>query len=160
MHAQTITTHPKLDPELIETDLWLQLWAPWAKPRWGSGWPGRSAFTAANEGGREAAQAEWPREAVLVDQQVAVFPPRHAAAIMSQYFHGTAIFEVKAQLYSTLCRQLARAREQRVVITMMRQREKVQRKRGVAMMREWGEQGFKRDLDRARWMMKAALRLP
>lgn len=146
--------HSRLDPELKHVDLRLQLWAPWARPHYGQmGWPTRSVTEKANEGGLLAKDIsvmhapEWPTEIVVTDAQVARLPTRHQAAVMANYFHLSCQWRVRAQVYAGLVKYLGRTRPQALL---------VMRAVGPAAC---GPDAFRRDLDRARWALKAVLGL-
>jgi hypothetical protein len=148
--------HSRLDPQLKHTDLRLQLWAPWARPHYGQlGFPTRAVTEKANEGGLLAKDGtpakgpEWPREIVEAERHVASLPTRHMAAVFANYFNLSCQWRVRAQQYERLVRTLARTRSdaQRAVV--------VGRKSPAAC----GPDAFRRDLDRARWTLKALLRL-
>lgn len=145
-----LQAHGRLDPDLKHLDLRLQLWAPWAKPHYDMGWPTRAVTERANEGGllaRDFAMQpspEWPAEIVLTDRKVAGLPTRHQAAVMANYFHLAMESRFRAEVYRYLVRFLARTRP-------LHPR--------TASPAPLGDDAFRRDLDRARWTLKALLAL-
>lgn len=139
----SLEAHRKLDPLLKHVDLRLQIWAPWAKPYYGLGYPHRSSTECANMGDRAVNMEEWPKDVVLVDQQVARLPTHHAAAVMGHYFYMQLPFEIRAQHYFQLARYLARTRP-----------KFLERKANAV-----GVDAFRRNLDRARWSLRLVLNL-
>lgn len=146
-----LAAHSRLDPELVHLDLRLQLWAPWARPHYGSlGYPTRAVTERANEGGLLAKDMtpvhapEWPMEIVVADQKIAALPTRHMAAVMANYWHLAWEWRRRAEVYAVLSRFLARTRPLHV--------------RAVGASSA-GPDTFRRDLDRARWTLKALLQL-
>jgi hypothetical protein len=149
---RNLASHRKLDPQLKHVDLRLQMWAPWAKPRYSElGYPTRSITERAHEGGilaRDPASRhtpEWPAVVAEVDAQVAILPTRHMAAVMANYFHMALPCEQRAGVYQRLARYLARTRPAPLV----------RRERPATL----GPGAFRQDLDRARWTLKHALRI-
>jgi hypothetical protein len=80
---------------------------------------------------------------VECDRELSRLPTRHIAAVMANYFHISLSFELKAQIYDSLARFLSRTRPEHP--------------RAASL--STGEDAFKRDLDRARWTLKALLHL-
>jgi hypothetical protein len=139
-----------LQMDLRAVDIRLQTWAPWARPHYGQlGYPTRAVTERVNEGGilakdvTPAHAPEWPEEIVEVDQHVSRLPTRHMAAVMANYFHLALVLEYRAAIYVRVVRYLVRTRPQ-------------QRRRGLV---HCGPDAFRLDLDRARWTLKALLRL-
>jgi hypothetical protein len=142
-------SHRRLDARLKATDIRLQHWASWAKPKYRElGWPVRSVTEKANEGGILAYDTarpspEWPGEVVEVETNVCAFPIRHLAALMAHYFHLALLAEERTERFAAMVRYLARTRPH-------------QRRELAGKM---GESAFQHDLDRARWVLRAKLKL-
>jgi hypothetical protein len=152
----SLTSHRKLHPELHHTDLRLQIWGQWAKPRYGElGYPTRCSTELVNEGGILAKDVtpthppEWPETIVECDKHVAKLPLRHLAAVMATYFHLALPVEERMMIYARLTRYLMRTREQHKSLSMINRR----------VAESLGRGAFQQDLDRARWTLKYSLHL-
>lgn len=157
-YETNLYAHRKLAAELKRVDLRLQIWGGWAKDRYGElGYPTRAVTELADEGGllaRERAQPvmpEWPTEVATCDGQIAKLPIRHMAAVMATYFHLALPREQRIVVYARLSKYLARTRTRAVDLHLGR-------RRGDGI-RGTGDDSYARDLDRARWTLKATLEL-
>lgn len=143
-----LTAHRKLAEELKYADLRLQLWAPWARPKWGTGWPSRSTTELAGEGGllaRDSTPHEphWPTDVVRTEEAVVRLPNRHLAAVMAHYFNMGLPTEERSVIFITTLRNLHKTRPV---------------PRNVIAGR-CGMGTFRDDLDRGRWTVKALLQV-
>jgi hypothetical protein len=142
-----LCAHRKLHPLLIRLDLELQIWAPWAKPTFSTGFPTRWVTERMTEGGipdkggGKIPLPVWPENVAAADAAISHLPTRHIAAVMANYFHMSLPCERRSKIYEQLARFLARTRPQHVRTA------------------SWttGSESFRRDLDRARWTLRALL---
>jgi hypothetical protein len=138
------TSHRKLDPLLVETDVRLQKWATWAAPWYASrGFPVRPTgpVAACNRSSSISDCSAWPAPVLVVDEAAQRLCWQLASATMAQYFCLDLVAAQRATVYAEILQHFATLRP----TIANRAREAA------------GTEAFRRNVDRARWSLRHAL---
>jgi hypothetical protein len=137
------TSHRKLDPLLVDTDVRLQVWGSWAAPCYASqGFPVRPiAEVAACDISSD--RSAWPAPVAVVDEAAQRLHWSLSAAVFAYYFNPELVAAQRATVYAQVLQHFATLRP----AIAKRAREAA------------GAEAFRRNLDRARWSLRHALML-